>query len=326
LSNSRYWDQAGIVIQIQDNPNPNAKGFDNVNGHDLVTIGTPNANGTITALPSSSDFYQMVKNAITTNQSLIDNRETATIGITTFDVSKMMVNTGNPNPVYYSDDNGTNFNGILYIYNKSATSSARRGIEIKGGSKIPTKGLTIASMNPVYLQGDFNTGGSGSTVPSNNPSNFNVDGTYLNPANPPAPQVSGYTRAPCSILADAVNLLSNSWSDALSGTVPVASPTTFNTAIISGVVPTSPVGGDGAYSGGAENFPRFLENWTTKTLTYYGSMVELYQSGQSIGEWGKANVYVPPTREWFFDTNFKIKPPPGSLMIYSYSKGKWALL
>jgi hypothetical protein len=82
--------------------------------------------------------------------------------------------------------------------------------------------------------------------------------------------------------------------------------------------------GDNAYSGGAENFPRFLEDWSASTLTYYGSMVELYQSKYSTGEWGKANVYVPPTREWYFDNNFKITPPPGSLMLFSYVKGQWA--
>ena len=52
-------------------------------------------------------------------------------------------------------------------------------------------------------------------------------------------------------------------------------------------------------------------------------MVELYQSQQSSGEWGKANVYVPPTRRWYFDKNFKTTPPPGSLMVYSYVKGRW---
>jgi hypothetical protein len=61
-------------------------------------------------------------------------------------------------------------------------------------------------------------------------------------------------------------------------------------------------------------------------FTYYGSMVELYKSQQSIGEWGKANVYSPPNRQWFFDTNFKVSPPPGSIMLYSYIKGKWSVL
>ena len=320
LAASRYWDQAGVVIQIDNSNN--------------VLIGTPNADGTITSVmppASGSDnrtwaqkqLYNMFSAAgtITTNQSIQDNREGASVRLATLDVSKILVSGQTPSAYKYSS-----FNGIVYMYDNSYASGSRRGIRLTNGSLIPSSGFTLASNNPVYIQGDFNTGGTGSTVPSNNPSNFNADGTYKTPASTPAPQVSGYTRAPCSILGDAVNLLSNSWLDANAGTVPNASPTTFNTAVISGIVPTSPVGGDGAYSGGAENFPRFLENWTNDTLTYYGSMVELYKSVQSIGEWGKPNVYVPPTREWFFDTNFKTKPPPGSLMIYSYSKGKWALL
>jgi hypothetical protein len=317
LAASRYWDQAGVAIQVDASNN--------------ITIGTPNTNGTITSLgpPASGpdlrtiaqkNLYNMFNGAISTNVTISDNREQAQVRLATLDISQILVAGQNP-PAYK-----TNFNGIVYIYDASYTSGTRRGIRIKNGSKIPSSGLSVVSNNPVYIQGDFNTGGTGSAVPSNDPANHNADGTYVDPANPPASQVAGYTRAPCSILADAVNLLSNSWNDANAGTVPAASHTTFNTAIISGIVPTSPVGGDGAYSGGAENFPRFLENWTNQTLSYYGSMVELYKSQQSTGEWGKANVYVPPTREWYFDSNFKVKPPPGSIMIYSYIKGKWSIL
>jgi hypothetical protein len=94
-----------------------------------------------------------------------------------------------------------------------------------------------------------------------------------------------------------------------------------NAAIVSGIVPSA----NNYYSGGAENFPRFLENWSGKSLTYYGSMVELYQSRQSIGRWGSANVYNPPNRQWFFDTNFQVNTPPGTLTVYSYTKGRWFL-
>lgn len=318
LVGQRLWDQASVIIRI--------------NADNSVSIGYPDPSNSyaFTAVGSGNWRYTMFNGAISTNQTIQDSREAAQIRLASLDVSQIE-NTGDQsgNGVRYKS---AFFNGIVYIYDASETSSARRGIRIKNGSKIPfhptlgATGLTVASNNPVYIQGDFNTGGTGSTVPSNNPSNFNANGTYINPSSPPAPQVSGYTRAPTSILADAVNILSNSWSDANSGTAPAASPTTVNTAIVSGIVPTSPAGGDGAYSGGAENFPRFLENWTNQTLSYYGSMVELYKSQQSIGEWGKANVYVPPTREWFFDNNFKITPPPGSLMVYSYIKGRWFVL
>jgi hypothetical protein len=178
-------------------------------------------------------------------------------------------------------------------------------------------GLTVVSPNPVYIQGDYNTGRdySGTTTPPSNNST----------SDPTQPTVANYTRAPCSVLADAVTILSNSWLDSNAGSTPVASNTTVNTAIISGIVPTNAYGG-GNYSGGAENFPRFLEAWDGKKFTYYGSMVELYKSQQSIAIWQYAGVYGAPDRQWYFDNKFKTTPPPGSLMLYSYVKGKWSVL
>jgi len=299
LATARYWNQASVVIRI--------------NADNTYTIGTPNPNGSIatptpTGGPRTDWPYTMFNSAITTNQPIQDNREGASVKLATLDISKILTAARTPT---YTSSSFTN--PIVYIYDASYTSAARRGIRIKNGSKIPALGLTIASNNPVYIQGDFNTGG-------NPPSNSG------NPADAVTPQVSGYTRAPCSILADAVNILSNSWVDSASGTLPTASNTTINAAIVSGIVPTAPVGGNGSYSGGAENFPRFLENWRNQSLTYYGSMVELYKSQQSVGEWGKVNVYSPPIRQWYFDSYFKTKPPPGSIMVYSYVKGQWSIL
>ncbi len=315
FAGQRYWDQAGIIIQIQDNPNANANGFDGVKGHDLVNFYTvTNQQTGATQALTSGALYNMfiAAGAITTNQTIQDNREAATTRLATLDVSKLVTSVSSGNPSYTS---ASFANPIIYIYDSSATSSARRAIRLKGGTKIPNSGLTIVSNNPIYIQGDFNTGG---TPPSDNTSQND----------PTTPQVSGYTRASCSVIGDAINLLSNAWNDSnsSSGTSSrVATNTTFNTAILSGIVPTAPVGGDGSYSGGAENFPRFLEDWSHAIITYYGSMVELYKSQQSTGEWGKANVYVPPTRHWYFDTNFKVRPPPGTLMVYAYEKGQWSM-
>jgi hypothetical protein len=296
LQNSRYWNQASVVIRVDASNN--------------VTIGQPNTDGTITPFSGSNSLYQMFSGAITTNQSIQDNRETAKMRLVTLDISKIENNTSGLSPTFKS----SSFNGIVFIYDNSNTPSTRRGVRLVNGTKIPSTGLTVASQNPVYIQGDYNTGGA---PPS--------DGS---PSDATTPQVSGYTRAPCAVVADAVNILSNSWVDAnsFSGTSSrVATNTTVNSAILSGIVPTAAPGGDGSYSGGAENFPRFLEDWSHSIFTYYGSMVELYQSAQSNGEWGKANVYVPPTRHWYFDPNFKVRPPPGSLMVYSYMKGRWTL-
>jgi hypothetical protein len=285
-----------------------------INSNNTYTIGTPNADGTLTAVSSSDWRYTMFNSAISTldssgnRQAITDDREVANVKLATLDISKILTNSSTPT---YKSSNFTN--PIVYIYDAAYTSTSRRGIRLKNGNKIPALGLTVVSNNPIYIQGDLNTGGN---PPSNSGAAADAD----------TPQVAGYTRAPVAILGDAVNILSNSWSDSASGSMPDASNTTVNAAIISGIVPTAPVGGDGSYSGGAENFPRFLENWNGNTLTYYGSMVELYQSKQAIGEWGKAGVYSPPIRQWFFDNNFKTKPPPGSIMVYSYVKGKWSSL
>src|SRR6202011_1092 len=158
----------------------------------------PNSDGTITAFASSNSLYQMFNGAITTNQPIQDNREGASMRLATLDVSKII-----SNGAYKSGS----FNGIVYFYDKSNTSSTRRGVRLVNGSNIPSTGLTVASSNPVYIQGDFNTGGTGTSVPANQANAYATVGAT------PGPQASGYSRAPCSVIADAVTLLSNSWND-----------------------------------------------------------------------------------------------------------------
>lgn len=326
LGNQRYWDQADVIIQVSDTPSPNT-----------VKIARPHFNtttqrydGTLDVLGPSSTGNDLALyttfnavGVITTNQSIQDDREGGSIRLVTVDISKILNNTTGLSPTFKA----TLGQGIIYVYDSSAsthslnadgtvnqnpTSPVRRGVRLIKGSKIPSSGLTVVSSNPVYIQGDYNTGRdySGSTTPPSNNST----------SDPTQPQVSGYTRAPCSILTDAVTILSNSF-----GTTQPVSNTTVNAAIISGIVPTNAYGAN-TYSGGAENFPRFLENWSGKAFTYYGSMVELYKSQQSIGEWSCCSVYSPPVRQWYFDENFRINPPPGTLMLYSYIKGKWSAL
>lgn len=315
FATSRYYDQAGVILEIDATNN--------------VTIKRGNGDGTATVLTNKSKgndkkLYNMFKDAITTNDSIQDNREQAVVRIATLDVSKITKTQANAvNKVQWYA--GSVFNGTVYINDTSASADgtgAKRAIRIENGSIIPDQGLTVASPNPVYIQGDFNTGRGYDHNGDGKPDN-GID-PPSNSGDPTKPEVSNYIRQPCSVIADAVNVLSNAWDDNKAGTVPTGSPTTVNTAIVSGNV----TGGAGfVYTGGAENFPRFLENWSGKDFTYYGSMIELYQSKQSIGVWGKANVYSPPDRKWFFDSNFKLNPPPGAgaFLTYSYIKGRWSL-
>ncbi len=290
MAHKRYYDQAGVRVLID--------------GSNFVTIKDYNDNILSATSPGlGGALYNVFKSAVTTNQSIQDNREGASVRLATLDMSAINAK--------INDGTISSFNRIIYIADTSADANGgtpKRGIRLKNGSNMPVGGLTVSSNNPIYIQGDYNTGG--------NPPSNSGDATH--------PQVTGYTRQPCAIVADAVNILSNAWVDSHSTwtvTDRDAANTTVNAAFVSGIVPSS----NNNYSGGAENFPRFLEDWNGHVFTYYGSMVELYQSRQSIGRWGLDNVYVPPNRQWFFDTNFQFNAPPGSLLIYSYVKGRWFL-
>ena len=290
LAGTRYYEQAGVKILI--------------NGSNTVTIQDSNGTPLNASSPNGGgQLYTIFKNAITTNQSIQDNREGNSIRLATLDVGAINDK--------IRDGTLSGFNKIIYVADTSAGANGgtpKRGIRLKNGVNMADGGLTVASANPVYIQGDYNTGG-------NPPSNS---------GDPTTPQVTGYIRQPCAVIADAVNILSNAWQDSHSSwdvSSRDAANTTVNTAILAGIVPSA----NNIYSGGAENFPRFLEDWGGKTLTYYGSMVELYKSRQSIGTWGSDNVYNPPMRQWFFDTNFQYNAPPGSLLVYSYVKGRWFL-
>jgi hypothetical protein len=125
--------------------------------------------------------------------------------------------------------------------------------------------------------------------------------------------------------------LSGNWNDANSAKAlsqRTAVNTTVNAAFLAGIVET----GNGYYSGGVENFPRFLENWSGKTFTYNGSMVVLFRSKFAAEPWrgtgNLINIYNPPNRNWFFDSNFldPTKLPPLTPSVRAVIRGRWVTL
>ncbi len=223
----------------------------------------------------------------------------------------------------------TEYNGILYIAditnaNPLGESSNVDAIRLRKGGVLPDDGMTVVTDGAIYVQGDFNSGATygpdgpgGKSILATSPvSNANTDPTQYT--------VAGYTQKPSAVIGDAVMILSNNWSDDNGKNSDMGSriavPTTFNAAILSGAVPTTAT----AASGGAHNFPRFLEDWSNKNFTYYGSMVQLYTSQHWKGNYGTSNVYSPPRRRWFFDNTFLTSAPPGGCLATStYSRGRW---
>ena len=198
----------------------------------------------------------------------------------------------------------------------AVTSSRMRGVKLINGAALPTGGLSVVSPNPVYIQGDYNTGTTGGTQPVSNTTT-----TYTPPVDTPSPVVTGYARQPAAVVGDAVNILSNAWNDAnslLGSSSRNATSTTVNTAIVAGNVPTT----SSSYSGGIENFTRFHETWSGDYLTIYGSLALLYNSAQATRPWSGAS-YSPPNRRWYYDTLLQDSNPPGFSVARVYERGTW---
>jgi hypothetical protein len=157
------------------------------------------------------------------------------------------------------------------------------GLAEVGATTDPT-GLTVVSDQAVYIQGDYNT---------------------LN-------------WQPASVLADSLNVLSKACLTSnvtinkndgvnctgVTGNEVVADPTTVNTAFLSGTDITNSTATPG-YNGGLENYPRFSENWSNKTLIYQGSFVSTGTPEHVSGTWSN-QAYNAPLRVWDYDTRFNL--------------------
>ncbi|HVW05334.1 MAG TPA: hypothetical protein VHB78_10020 [Vicinamibacterales bacterium] len=172
----------------------------------------------------------------------------------------------------------------------------RRALKLtNGATNLVSPGLTIASENPVYVQGNWNSSAASCLVNC-----FN--GTHVATA----------------VLADAVTLLSNNWNDRNSFANPHrhdsssernASTTWYRMAIIAGKGPSFPQPSgtpqDFGTDGGAHNFLRYIEDWDGDTLNYRGSIASMFFSRQATGTYKCCTtVYAPPGRGYNFDTEF----------------------
>lgn len=238
----------------------------------------------------------------------LDNYGATNVG----DAFGINTNTNPPNP--YSPRIAT----CSRTGRKNRVTGARHVLKVVDGNlgNLPTRpdgtgGFTVAAENPVYVLGDYNTNATDTTW-----------------STPPVEQ----PHAAAALIADAVSLLSNNWTDQnsfsspSSSTTRVGATTYYRTAIAAGKNMTFPapnwiIANQFGYGtdGGVHNFLRFLEDWTNKTLNYKGSLVSLYYSTYDTGVFKCCNnaVYHPPTRVYQFDTLFTTPQglPPGTPMF-----------
>jgi hypothetical protein len=163
-------------------------------------------------------------------------------------------------------------------------------------------GLTVATENGVYVQGNYN-------ATSNN--------------------ADAEPNVPAAILADSIVILSNNWRDVNSLNGPndraarVATETAYRFGMVAGKsipfqIPGWATLGNWGTDGGVHNFMRMLEDWGDTTTHYRGSMVSLYTARQFIGIFkNNSNVYLQGERDFSFDLDF-LNPfllPPGTPMF-----------
>ena len=235
-----------------------------------------------------------------TNVTFTNPREGKTIKTTEIDVDKLRLWSAS-NTNLWPALGGRDVRSLYVADLRSQTGSTESGVRLKNGQVLPPLGLTVASPNPLYVQGHYN-------APSFHLGTTNTSSTK-----------------PAALVGDSINVLSTAWNDSNSSSnlsSRVAADTTVNAAFMGGIVPSNGT----SYSGGVENFPRFLEDWSNRTLAYNGSMVVMYYSKIATNTWGGSGVYSPPIRQWTFDLNFMdvTKLPPGTPEVRALIRGQWA--
>jgi len=279
MGSQRYYNKADLIILVS-------------NGAVAGTSGSYNGCSIIVAKTNLFKF-------LNTNITFFNKRENKTILTSELDITKFKTEYSNLKSLLGRDIK------TLYIADlRSQSSGTESGIRLINGQVLPVLGLTVASLNPLYVKGHYN-------APS----------SYIGTTNTS-------TTVPASLVADAITILSGAWADNNSGSnlnARKANDTTINAAMVAGIVPS----GNGYYSGGLENFRRLLEDWTSHTFTFNGSVAALFRSQIATAPWGaSAEVYLPPIRNWSFDANFTdiSKQPPGTPEVRTLIRGSWAIV
>lgn len=261
-----------------------------------LSVASVSFNSLNTAVPQSE-----LSGFVSTNNSFRDAREGKTVRPIDINIGLLTewsrTNTS-ARPIFGSRD----LSSLYVLDRRTLASTELSAVRLVNGQRLPASGLTVATARPLYVWGHYNQSDAGNLGTTNT-----------------------ITTKPASLAADAIMILSTAWLDSRS-TLDVgsrtAAPTTVNAALLTGAVDTTL----GNYSGGMENFPRFLETWgSANTFTYNGSMVKMFPSQYATNVWRTAEVYSPPKRNWAFDLNFNdpSKLPPLTPSLQKVIRGRW---
>jgi hypothetical protein len=338
--------QNGYILYFSDrrgmllNPHPPLGGAQAKTGdaglEDVInrSSGVGQPDGVLDTKPANRSFSPEDDN----ENGFLDNFGTANLGLgfwndathnlNVFDIN----NPANPDP-FGTTSPSVRIAACATTARKNWVSGARHVLRLVDGSlgNVPRRtdaaatldspgGFTVASENPVYIWGDYNTNAADAGTWASDTNKFDGDQT-------------GHSAA--AVISDAVTLLSVDWLDnnSLIGnatTLNQRNPSHdgyFRLAIAGGKnmnfqqptysTPAAP-GQDFGTDGGVHNFLRYLETWGGQTVHYKGSLVSLFYSTYNTGTFKCCTVvYGVPVRSYYFDLDFSTPGglPPGTPMF-----------
>ncbi|MCX6939025.1 MAG: hypothetical protein NTU80_14255 [Verrucomicrobia bacterium] len=290
----RAYTRAGLIVDIS------ATG--------TVSIYKQSSSGVQTDVTSD---YTGSGGIITATTTLYDAREATNVAITELDVSALKTK--------LDADTGYSFNGLLYVNQRNSSSASPAAVRVVNAAQVPSSGgagLSIATNAGMYVKGDYNT----------------VDATWTEGTT----TVTG--KPACMLMADALTALSPGWDDSNAaaaitsrvanrvddpGTPTVDEAATFvRMDINAGLLSGNTASNGSTASGGAQNLVRYLENWSGKTVGYFGSLGRLFESTYFDSPFnGTGTVYRQPNRSFTYDTNLAKHPPAGGPTTTNFSRG-----
>lgn len=207
----------------------------------------------------------------------------------------------------------------------------------------PNPGFTIATNGPLYLIGNYNSDGQ-PTASADKPDDWkDAKGrVYLEP--PAGIACDSFTALSKNWLRGAQDLDENGTRDGGGGwaenridsdgkiivstnRIRMADFTEMSVSVITGLIPTISFDSTGAKSGGAHNFPRFLEDWSDVDLRMRTSLNALFQSEAHTEPMPEVTdaIYDPPNRDWgqpdILEYPNHSRIPPGWIQVLDFRMG-----
>ncbi len=289
-----------------------------------ITIGatTPNSVSIIypgdplTDYSTSTSFTGVITQV---RSPVYDQREGRNIQITEIDVNKLN------NAIAAVATLNSAYTGVVYLIdvNNGGSDGAFRLINGTSTPNYNNKGFTVATDNGLYIKGDYNTANL-------------VTGTNVS------------NRA--ALMADAITLLSDAWSDtnanqplalrvansnAVIATKPTDGSTTAQdayTTIVAAIVSGNTPSASSTSTGGVQNLVRLLEDWwalaPAQNTLFKGSTGQLFTSVHFTGVYKNSgvanNIYLQPHQRYLtFDQNLATNPPGGTPTVTTFSRGDY---